>query len=313
MIVNTLRVSLRMFFKSSMGLTRIFALFMAVTPCLSWAIDLQPNDVVAPPPDKTYAMISYFGTKNTTFYRNGNTVSSRAFQNPVIENNSAILRVARSYNFFGLPAVSFFQMPYTQIAPSGSLSSMSGKSGFGDLTLATAVWPYANRESRTYLGVAGYVTLPVGSYENDRVLNLSENRYRFDLQIGFQKPIVGNLDGMIAVDTRWFSANNSCAAACSSLTNVTLSQKPVTTLQIGPIYKINETFTVGASYFYVSGGATTINGVTQDNPIRTQRFLLSLLAYTKIGRFSVQYGRDMETENGFTQNRLLALRYMRSF
>ena len=118
---------------------------------------------------------------------------------------------------------------------------------------------------------------------------------------------------MIAVDTQWFGANNSCVAACAATTNVTLNQKPLTTLQVGPVYKINQTFTAGASYFYVNGGGTTTNGAYQNNEIKTQRFLLSLLAYTDAGRFSLQYGRDMETTNGFIQSRVLALRYMISF
>ena len=36
------------------------------------------------------------------------------------------------------------------------------------------------------------------------------NRYISDLQIGFQKPIVENLDGMIAVDTMFFGGNSQC-------------------------------------------------------------------------------------------------------
>ena len=51
----------------------------------------------------------------------------------------------------------------------------------------------------------------------------------------------------------------------------------------------------------------------QNNEIKTQRFLLGLHAYTDVGRFSLQYGRDMETVNGFEQTRVLAFRYMRSF
>jgi hypothetical protein len=182
-----------------------------------------------------------------------------------------------------------------------------------DISLGTVIWPYANRNTRTYFGMMGYLTLPTGSYANDRMLNPGENRYRLELQLAFQRPIAGDLDGMISVDTRWFGANSSCAAACASRTNVTLNQKPVTTVQLGPIYKINQTFTAGASYFYVAGGSTSINGISQNNDIKTQKFLLSLLAYTDVGRFSLQYGRDMETYNGFAQNRVLALRYMRSF
>ena len=118
---------------------------------------------------------------------------------------------------------------------------------------------------------------------------------------------------MVAVDTMWFGGNSQCAAACGSATYVSLTQKPLTTTQLGPIYKINQTFTVGASYFYVAGGATSINNTYQNNVINTQRFLLSSLAYTDIGRFSLQYGRDMGIQNGFIQTRLLAIRYTKSF
>ncbi len=286
---------------------------LLLIPTLTQAIDLQPNDIVAPAPDKTFAMLSYYGTENRTFYRDGSAVSGPALQNPVIENNSAILRLARSYSLLGMPAVSFVQLPYSDLKLGGSLSGLSGATGVADVNLATVIWPYANRSTRTYFGLAGYLTIPAGKYASNQMFNVGENRYRVDLQAGFQTPIVGNLDGMIAFDTRWFGANNSCATACTSATNVTLNQRPLSTLQLGPVYKINETFTAGASYFYVSGGGTTTNGISQNNEIKTQRFLLGLHAYTDVGRFSLQYGRDMETVNGFEQTRVLAFRYMRSF
>ena len=47
-------------------------------PVLAQAIDLQPNDIVAPAPDKTFAMLSYYGTENRTFYRNGSAASGPA-------------------------------------------------------------------------------------------------------------------------------------------------------------------------------------------------------------------------------------------
>ena len=56
-----------------------------------------------------------------------------------------------------------------------------------------------------------------------------------------------------------------------------------------------------------------INNVYQNNVMNTQRFLLSALAYTDIGRFSIQYGRDIDMQNGFMQNRLLAIRYLKAF
>jgi hypothetical protein len=231
-------------------------------------------------------------------------VNAGRYASPNIDTNGAFARIARTYSLAGLPAVSYAQLGYGSIQPSGTLGDYPAGTGVGDLVLATAIWPYSNRETRTYFAVAGYLTAPTGSYSSHQPFNFGDNRYKFDLQLAFQKPIMGNLDGMIAVDTRWYGANNQCGAACQSFTNTTLSQKPLTTFQLGPIYKINDTFTVGASYFYVTGGGTTVSGRYRDDVANTQRFLLSAQAHTSIGRFTLQYGRDVEVENGFFQNNL---------
>lgn len=291
------------FVRATLLLCTLFTSFM------TWAVDLQPNDIVAPLPNKNYVTVSYLNTGNSTLYKNGAAQAG----NPVIDTQSAIFRGTRTYDLGSLPAVSFIQMPYGSIQPAGSLASQASATGVGDLAIATAIWPYHNRATRTYLGLAGYLISPTGSYSSQRAFNVSENRFRTDLQMGFQTPITSSIDGMIAVDTMWFGGNSQCAATCNSLTNVSLNQKPLTTTQLGPIYRINEIFTVGASYFYVAGGATSINNNYMNNVANTQRFLLSGQAHTPIGRFSLQYGRDTEIKNGFVQNRLLAIRLMKEF
>ena len=287
----------------------LLALLMPLMPMMAWAIDLQPNDLVAPTPGKNLITISYLNTENTTFYRNGASVSG----NPVIDTQLAVLRAARTFSLGDLPAASYIQLPYGTVSPAGSLSGISGDTGIGDLTIAAAIWPYHNPASRTYFAIGGYLTSPTGSYSSQRVFNIGENRFRTDIQMGFQTPLTNSIDGMIAVDTRWFGGNSQCASACGLAVNGSLTQKPLTTTQLGPIYRINDVFTVGASYFYVAGGATSINNNYMNNVANTQRFLLSGQAFTPIGRISLQYGRDMEIKNGFMQTRLLALRLMKSF
>jgi hypothetical protein len=288
-------------------LAPILLCLLVANPQNCLAVDLLPNDIVAPPPDKNYFKVGYYGTQNTTYYKNGSAVSSAPYSSPVIDNPNANVRLVRTYAIGDLPGVSYIQLPYGTIKPEGSLSGYPATTGFGDIGLATAIWPYSNRETRTYLGIAGYLILPTGSYTSTQTLTMGGNRYISDLQIGFQKPIVENLDGMIAVDTMFFGGNSQCAAACLSETNVSLTQKPLTTVQLGPVYAINQMFTVGASYIYVAGGATLVNNAYQNNVINTQRFLLSGIAYTDIGRFTLQYGRDMEIKNGFIQTKLLSL------
>jgi len=131
--------------------------------------------------------------------------------------------------------------------------------------------------------------------------------------VGYQQKIIGDLDGMFAIDTMFYGGNSQCSVACLSATNVSLNQKPVTTTQLGPIYKINKIFTVSAQYYYVAGGATSINNAYQSNVINTQRFMLSSLMHTDIGRFSLQYGRDMGIQNGLMQTRVFTLRLLKSF
>lgn len=286
---------------------------LLVLPTATFAIDLQPNDIVAPMPGKSHAMISYINAENGTFYKNGAAVSTRPFGSPDIGTQSTIARISSSYSVDDLPAISYFQIPYGTIKPEGSLASYAAGTGFGDLTFATAIWPYSDREKRRYFGLAGYLTAPTGGYNSQQTFNAGENRYKSDIQMGYQQPIIENLDGMIAVDTMWFGGNSQCAAACSSANNTSLNQKPLTTTQLGPSYKINQTYTVGASYFYVAGGATTISNTYQNNVVNTQRYLLSALAYYPFGRISVQYGRDMEIKNGFVETRRFIVRYTTEF
>ena len=296
-----------------MSFRHLLALTLLILPSISAAIDLQPNDIVAPQPGKSHAMISYVNTENTTFYRNGTAVSTKPYGSPDINTQSEILRLSTSYTLQGLPAVSYLQLPYGTIKPAGSLSMYPGASGIGDVVLASALWPYSNRDTRKYFGMAGYLSLPTGSYNSQQVFNIGENRYKYDLQMGYQQPIIENLDGMIAVDTMWFGGNSQCAAACLSATNTSLNQKPLTTTQLGPIYKVNQTYTLGASYFYVAGGATTIGNTYQNNVANTQRYLLSALAYYPFGRISLQYGRDMEIKNGFIETRRFIVRFATEF
>ena len=296
-----------------MYLSRLLPIALLVLSTIASAVDLQPNDIAAPEPGKSHVMISYLNVENGTFYKNGSAVSSKPFGSPDIGTQSAILRVSTSYLIKDLPAISYFQLPYGTIKPEGSLGMYPASTGAGDITLATAVWPYADRETRKYFGIAGYLTAPTGSYNSQQVFNAGEGRYKSDIQMGYQQPIYENLDGMIAVDTMWFGGNSQCAAACFSAINTSLNQKALTTTQLGPIYKINQTYTLGASYFYVAGGATTIGNAYQNNVMNTQRYLFSALAYYPFGRISLQYGRDMEIKNGFVVTRRFIVRYTTEF
>lgn len=273
------------------------------------AIDLQPNDIVAPAPGRTAVTISYVNAENNNLYVNNVPTGT----SPNLESNLGLLRLGHSYTIGPLPAVSYIQTGAGTLSPDGSLSVSPASQGMTDTTITTAIWPYANHTTRTYFGVAAYFTLPTGEYSNTKAFNLGSNRYSQALQVGYQRPITNNIDAAFAFDTVWYGANSQCAAACSSPINLQLTQKPLYSSQIGPIYRINQTYTVAATYVYVTGGETAFNGVERNNTVVTQRYFVSGVAHTNFGRFMLQYGNDIATMNGFMESRRLALRYTKAF
>jgi len=285
----------------------LFALSGLFRPAL--AIDLQPGDIVAPPPDITLATISYVNSQNNDLFRNG--VNTGA--DPKLESNAVYLRLTHTYSIGSLPAVSFVQTGTGTLSTDGSLGAFPGSKGMTDSSIVTAIWPYSNHATRTYLGLAAYLFLPTGEYSNAKAFNLGSNRYAQALQMGYQRPITTNVDAAVAVDTTWYGANSACAAACLSNQNLQLTQKPLYTAQAGPIYKINQTYTVAATYVYVTGGETAWNGIERNNTLVTQRYYVSGVAHTRVGRFTVQYGNDIATMNGFMESNRLVVRYAKAF
>lgn len=280
------------------------ALLLGVGSHRAWAIDLLPNDIEAPPPDVTYVSPYYQSDQYNNFSVNGQKVVS----NPSLDYQVGGIRLARSYALGDYPGVTYAQIGAGQSQPGGSISSLNGASGLTDTILATAIWPYANRETRTYFGLAGYVFLPTGSYSNQRAINMGANRYSADLQAGFQTQLTESLAGAVAFDTMWFGANNQFGAGNSQLT-----QKPLYTSQIGPIYRFNRVFTLGANYLYVVGGDQSINGQAQNLIVQTQRYYVTLLTTLDIGRIALLYGSDLETRNGYWESCRLMVRFTKAF
>jgi len=153
------------------GLIFVLATLMFVARA-AHAIDLNPFDIVMPPADKTFFSSAVINSEAKGSYRNGIKPSNPA----TLSTNQIQLRLGRSYKVGGHTGLSFVQLPIGMTQPGGAASNHPTDYGVGDLTLATALWLYSNRETRTYLGTAGYLTLPTGSYSNQQLFNFGGKR-----------------------------------------------------------------------------------------------------------------------------------------
>jgi len=270
----------------------------------SHALDLNPFDIVPPAPDKTLFSTALIHTEQEGPYDRG------AQSGPIrtLSKNQIQLQLGRTYSLGGYPGISFVQLPVGMVQPGGAASNAPTDHGIGDMTVATALWPYVNSQTRTYLGIAGFLTLPTGSYSNQQSYNLGNKRVSGDIQIGYQTELTKNLDGMLGFDVMWFSPNNQVGP-----NNAQLTQKPLYTSQIGPIYHINPSISLAATYLYVWGAETALNGMSNNNALQTHRYLLSAVATTSKGRFMLQYGTNLDTQFGLHETRRVILRYTVTF
>lgn len=278
--------------------TLLLALLFISDP--SHALDLNPFDVVAPPPDKTFFSAAMIHSEQEGLYTRG----AQSGPTRTLSRNQIQLQLGRTYSLGGYTGISYVQLPVGMLQPGGAASNAPTDYGIGDMTVATALWPYADRQTRTYLGIAGFLTLPTGSYSNQQLYNFGNKRVSGDIQIAYQTALTKNLDGMLGFDAMWFSPNNQVG-----LGNAQLTQKPLYTSQIGPIYHINPSLSVAATYLYVSGAETALNGMSNNNALQTHRYLLSAVATTTKGRFTLQYGTNLDTQFGFHETRRVILRY----
>jgi len=267
---------------------------------MSYAIDLQPGDVIAPKPGINALQLTYQYSEKKDFYSHG--VKDGRY--PELNTSIYVARVGHSFEVAQLPAYAYAQTGAGAIHPRG----LSGDSGMTDTTLAIAIWPYANRETKTYLGTAFYLMLPTGSYDSSRAFNMGENRYKVAAQIGYEAPLSEKLAGMMAFDAVWHGDNND-----APLPRRKLEQDTLYTAQVGARYDFNPQYSLTGNYYYTFGGETSYEGLEQNNPIRLQRYQVSGIGNYVFGRITLQYSHDLKTENGYLEDNRLTVRYTLRF
>jgi len=272
------------------------------------AIDLQPNDARPPPPGISSFQMTYQHSERGDFYKNGEKVAT----DRQISSELYLWRVGHSFELANYPAYLYLQVPTGAVHPQKALAPLGGDSGVGDATLLLAFWPYANRETQTYLGVGAYLSLPTGSYDKNRYFNLGENVYRTALQAAYQQPLTEKLSVLAAVDAIWTSDNSEYRLPASKAIGK-LEQSAQYNSQVVLNYALTPSYDLAASYYYTLGAEARINGVSQDNEKDVHRYQVFINAKYPIGRFTLQYGSDIKTENGYFEDHRFMLRYMKAF
>jgi hypothetical protein len=229
------------------------------------------------------------------------------------EIHTAIFSYVRALDVFGKSGRIDFMLPYSTGRWEGLLEGQQASTrrrGFNDPRIRFAVnllgspaqrgAEFRQFKTNTIVGAALEVTLPLGEYNDDRLINLGGNRWVFRPQLG----VVHNWDKWAAelTTSAWIYMDND-----DFFGDTKLEQDPIYALQGHLIYTFRPGLWASLSGAYGNGAESTIDGIEQDD--RIDRWLLSLSVGVPINRrqgLKFSYIRGETTvDTGNDSNRFL--------
>lgn len=179
------------------------------------------------------------------------------------------LSYTRSFAAFGQSAWFTAILPYADLSLTGILQGervTAGDDRMPDPRLrlalnlsgapALGVAEFAGYRQKTIVGFNIEVTPPLGHYDNTRRVNFGSNRWTFAPELGFSRRL-GRFALEGALSAIFFTDNDDYLGVS------TLSQKPIGVARANLIRYLSRPGTwVGVSGMYLSGGESSIDGVT---------------------------------------------------
>jgi len=195
-----------------------------------------------------------------------------------ITTNTGLVSYVRSLGVLGNSAKFAVLVPYVFLEGSGRVEGELRErkvDGLADPLIrlsynfigapALTLEEYGSYRQDTIVGANLFVTLPVGQYDPDRLVNIGSNRWSFRPQVGVSKALgpwtlEGSLEATFYTDnTNFFSGN-------------TRTQDPVYGGQAHVIRQFKRGFWGSVDAAYYTGGRSSLNGVENDDFQENWRF-----------------------------------------
>lgn len=291
--------------KATCGAILLFGMLCVVDANTVYAIDWDAGDWFPTCPGIDNGLIYYQHVTRKKLYTNG----KKTLGNADLTSDVTMFRYVHPIHIGDLVVSPNFVLPVGRLDPGGDLAALGKASGIGDLLLAFPAWVVNKPENRFHLVPTAYLILPTGSYDKNRPLNLGENRYKIDFQLGFSYGLGKHFTLELAPDVMWFTKNSNANAA-----NATIRQKPLYQFMgyLDWHYSPTTMFALGLSW--TSGGETSINGVSQHDKTGTSKWILTAATFiSKHTHLMFSVGRDISVENGLMEDFRFNFRLMRCF
>lgn len=213
---------------------------------------------------------------------------------------------------FGMPAIYEAIVPFGRASVTGdAVAAVDAKykrsSGLADPSFLVGFWPIHDEASKTWLGVSGWVTAPLGEYDANNIINLGRNQWAFKAQVGLVKGF-GDFRAELIPSVEFYSRNDDHVGSQS------LEREPLYAVETHFSYDVNPSLLVSLDAFHSRGGATEVSGVTLDRDVNssavqaTTRFALAPNQF-----LHVQYLQDVRVEEGPKVDKRFSVQFTHAF
>jgi hypothetical protein len=293
--------------KRNRGIVLLSVALLLIVPMIvpgPVSADNDAMDYVAAPPGTKLAVFYYRHISANKLYSDGSKISDDA-------NLSANIGIFRGVYYTKLGPFTIdpqFLLPFGQQDLDGAAfgNSEISAQGLADLILAATIWFIDDPKSKTWFGFTPFIFIPIGDYDENRALNLGENRWSFKPEFGFAKGFdKWHMD--LAAALQFFGDNDDFMG------NSKLEQDPLLTLEGHLTYKLTPTFNASIDYFYHMDGETTVAGVDRSDE-KDDHILGASFAWWLTPQYQLilQYSRAVEVENGLKTD-TVGMRFLHAF
>jgi hypothetical protein len=202
--------------------------------------------------------------------------------NADVRTHTAFLGYARSIDAWGRSGKFDVILPYSRLSGSAEFAGVAHErevSGFGDPRLrfsfnfhgapALSLKEFAHYRQDLIVGASLQVSVPVGQYEADKLVNIGTNRWAVKPELGVSKAWNAWILELAAGAT-FYSDNKDF------LGGKIREQDPVYSVQGHVIYSFPSGVWVGVDGTYYAGGRTTVDGVKSDDLQQNSRLGVTL-------------------------------------
>jgi hypothetical protein len=292
------------------GTGRILAIALLVlaglvTASAVRAQDIEPRQYANTPVGVNFLVSGYA-------YTDGGLAFDTALplKDPQLVTNSGVLGFARALDLWGRSGKVDFGVPYTWLSGSADLEGERVErtvDGFGDPVVRLSVNLYgapalpmkdfAAYRQDVIIGAALQVSVPMGQYDETRMINIGTNRWFFKPSVGVSKATGPWIWEATAAAT--FFTDNA-----EFFGGMTRQQDPLYSMQAHLIHSFHGGMWAALDATYFWGGSTTLDGAAKNDLQRNWRvgatFTAPINLHNSI-KLAASDGVSARTGNSYTQ------------